>query len=54
MAAINGGGAMKKLPVIGLLIGLVAAGYALMRRKKPEPDIEVQGPPNTGDTTPPA
>ena len=25
---------MKKLPIIGLIIGAIAAGFALMKRKK--------------------
>jgi hypothetical protein len=29
---------MKKLPLIGLIIGAVAAGFALMKRKKDQPD----------------
>jgi hypothetical protein len=38
---------MKKLPIIGLIIGVIAAGFALMKRKKSEPEP-------TQDTTPPA
>lgn len=50
---------MKKLPIIGLIIGAIAAGFAFMRHKKsePEPDIYNPNPPastNPTDTTPPA
>ena len=50
---------MKKLPLIGLIIGAIAAGFALMKRKKaePEPDMYDPNPPasaNPTDTTPPA
>ena len=38
---------MKKLPVIGLLIGLVAAGVAFLKHKKSEPEEQQ-------DTNPPA
>ena len=44
---------MKKLPVIGLIIGAIAAAYALMRRKKSEPNPEDMNPgqgPGTGTT----
>jgi hypothetical protein len=47
---------MKKLPIIGLIIGAIAAGFAIMKRKKSEPEPETYNPPaaNPGDTTPPA
>ena len=46
---------MKKLPIIGLIIGAIAAGFALMKRKKADPQPDMYNPdPNTGDTTPPA
>ena len=41
---------MKKLPIIGLIIGAIAAAFALMKRKKAE---EPETPP-TQDTNPPA
>jgi hypothetical protein len=37
--------AVKKLPIIGLVIGAIAAGFAIMKRKKSAPSTE--------DTTPP-
>jgi hypothetical protein len=40
---------MKKLPIIGLIIGAIAAGFAIMKRKKQEPE-----PGAAGDTNPPA
>jgi hypothetical protein len=51
---------MKKLPIIGLIIGAIAAGFAIMKRKKAEPEPDMYNPnpssanPNPGDTTPPA
>ena len=39
---------MKKLPIIGLIIGAIAAGWAIMSRKKAQPE------PNPQDTNPPA
>ena len=43
---------MKKLPIIGLIVGAVAAAYfAVFRRKKPEPDPYAT--PNPQDNNPP-
>jgi hypothetical protein len=28
---------VKKLPIIGLIIGAIAAGFAILKRKKQEP-----------------
>ena len=36
---------MKKLPIIGLIIGAIAAGFAFMRKKKAE-----EPPPHPSDT----
>jgi hypothetical protein len=44
---------VKKLPVIGLIIGAIAAAYALMRRKKGDETPEDMNPgqgPGTGTT----
>jgi len=38
---------MKKLPIIGLLIGAIAAGYAFLRHKKAQPET----PPGQDTTT---
>jgi LPXTG-motif cell wall-anchored protein len=35
-----GGDVMRKLPIIGLVIGVIAAGIAWMKRKKAEPEPE--------------
>jgi len=40
---------VKKLPLIGLIIGAIAAGFALMKRKKDQP-----GESQPQDTNPPA
>jgi hypothetical protein len=32
---------VKKLPIIGLIIGVFAAGWALIRRKKSQPDDDM-------------
>jgi hypothetical protein len=40
---------VKKLPVIGLIIAAVAAGWALLRRKKTEPMETTEQ--DTGSTT---
>jgi hypothetical protein len=34
MLQTEGGLQVKKLPIIGLIIGLIAAAFALMKRKK--------------------
>jgi hypothetical protein len=52
-----GGAAVKKLPIIGLLIGAVAALYLKMKGKKEEPEPELMGggdPAPSEDTSPPA
>ena len=36
---------MKKLPIIGLIIGAIAAGFALMKRKKAPPETPSDNPP---------
>jgi hypothetical protein len=41
---------MKKLPIIGLIIGAIAAGWAIMSRKKKQQEPEV----SPQDTNPPA
>lgn len=39
---------MKKIPVLGLLIGAVAALFAMKKKKGSSPESE---PPPTGDST---
>jgi hypothetical protein len=46
---------LKKLPVIGLIIGAIAAVYLKMKGKKPEPEVETyDAPAPATDTNPPA
>ena len=49
---------MKKLPLIGLIIGAVAAAFAFMKRKKETPAAATMNQPMTEsqpqDTNPPA
>ena len=46
---------MKKIPIIGLIVGAIAAVYLKMRGKKSEPVPEAMEPPvPTEDTSPPA
>jgi hypothetical protein len=42
---------VKKLPIIGLIIGAIAAGWALMRRKKSQPDDDMAPGAGTGEST---
>jgi hypothetical protein len=41
---------VKKLPIIGLIVGAIAAGLALMKRKKSEPEPGYEANPNPSDT----
>jgi hypothetical protein len=46
---------LKKLPIIGLIVGAIAAVYLKMKGNKSEPVPEAMEPPvPTEDTTPPA
>jgi hypothetical protein len=51
----NGGDALKKLPIIGLIVGAIAAVFLKTKGSKQEPATEAMEPPiPTEDTSPPA